>query len=59
MKSAERRQEILSFLGNADNPVPANVLKDKFNVSVSAPLDTKSTPVSIMFLIFSRIFCRE
>ena len=33
MKSAERRQEILSFLGNADNPVPANVLKDKFNVS--------------------------
>lgn len=33
MKSAERRREILSFLGNADNPVPANVLKDRLNVS--------------------------
>ena len=33
MKSAERRREILSLLGNADNPVPANLLKEKFNVS--------------------------
>lgn len=33
MKSEERRREILSLLGNADNPVPANLLKERFNVS--------------------------
>ena len=33
MKSADRRREILSFLGNAENPIPANMLKEKFNIS--------------------------
>lgn len=33
MKAEKRREEILSLLGNTDNPIPANVLKDKFNVS--------------------------
>lgn len=33
MKSETRRSEILSLLGNADNPIPANVLKEKFGVS--------------------------
>ena len=33
MKSEKRRAEILSFIGNTDNPVPASVLKDKFGVS--------------------------
>ena len=33
MKSEERRREILSLLGNADNPVPANLLKERFKVS--------------------------
>lgn len=33
MKSDKRRAEILSFIGNTDNPVPASVLKDKFGVS--------------------------
>ncbi|MCM1532670.1 MAG: transcription repressor NadR [Ruminococcus flavefaciens] len=33
MKSGERRQEILSLLGNTDNPIPANVLKERFKVS--------------------------
>ncbi|MDE6613323.1 MAG: transcription repressor NadR [Clostridia bacterium] len=33
MKSAERRQEILSLLGNTDNPIPANVLKERFDIS--------------------------
>lgn len=33
MKSDKRREEILSLLGNADNPIPANVLKDEFSVS--------------------------
>jgi hypothetical protein len=33
MRSDKRRQEILSLLGNADNPIPANVLKERFAVS--------------------------
>lgn len=33
MKSEDRRQEILSFLGNTENPIPANVLKERFDVS--------------------------
>lgn len=33
MKSFNRRQEILSLLGNSDNPIPANTLKEKFGVS--------------------------
>lgn len=33
MKASERRSEILSFIGNSDNPVPANALSEKFNVS--------------------------
>lgn len=33
MRAEKRREEILSLLGNTDNPIPANVLKDKFNVS--------------------------
>lgn len=33
MKADKRREEILSFIGNSENPVPANVLKDRFNVS--------------------------
>jgi len=33
MKAEKRRTEILSLLGNTDNPIPANVLKERFNVS--------------------------
>ena len=33
MKSADRRREILSLLGNTENPIPANMLKEKFDVS--------------------------
>lgn len=33
MKAEKRREEILSLISNVDSPVPANVLKDKFNVS--------------------------
>lgn len=33
MKAEKRRSEILSLLGNADNPIPANVLKERFGVS--------------------------
>lgn len=33
MKSADRRQEILSLLGNTENAIPANMLKEKFDVS--------------------------
>ena len=33
MKAEKRREEILSLIGNSDNPIPANVLKERFNVS--------------------------
>ncbi len=33
MKATERRAEILSLIANSEQPVPANVLKEKFNVS--------------------------
>ncbi len=33
MKAEKRREEILSFIGNAESPVPAGVLAEKFNVS--------------------------
>ena len=33
MKAENRRREILSLLGNSDNPIPANALKERFNVS--------------------------
>ncbi len=33
MKADKRREEILSLIGNSENPIPANVLKEKFNVS--------------------------
>lgn len=33
MKAEKRREEILSLIGNTDNPIPANVLKERFNVS--------------------------
>ena len=33
MKAESRRREILSLLGNSDNPIPANTLKERFNVS--------------------------
>ncbi|MDE6442081.1 MAG: transcription repressor NadR [Clostridia bacterium] len=33
MRGEKRRQEILSLLGNTDNPIPANVLKERFEVS--------------------------
>lgn len=33
MRGDNRRQEILSLLGNTDNPIPANVLKERFAVS--------------------------
>ncbi|MDE7082144.1 MAG: transcription repressor NadR [Clostridia bacterium] len=33
MKAEKRREEILSLIGNAENPIPANVLAEKFNVS--------------------------
>ena len=33
MKADERRREILSFIGNSDNPIPANVLAERFAVS--------------------------
>lgn len=33
MKANERRNEILSLLGNAESPIPAGVLSERFNVS--------------------------
>lgn len=33
MKCEKRREEILSLIGNTDNPIPANVLKERFKVS--------------------------
>ncbi len=33
MKADKRRQEILSLLGNTDNPIPANVLKERLGIS--------------------------
>ena len=33
MKSDRRREEILSLLGNTDNPIPANTLSERFKVS--------------------------
>ena len=33
MRGDGRRQEILSLLGNTDNPIPANTLKERFAVS--------------------------
>ncbi len=33
MKAEKRREEILSFIGNSDEPIPANSLKDRFHVS--------------------------
>lgn len=33
MKAEKRRGEILSLLGNSENPVPAGVLAERFNVS--------------------------
>ncbi len=33
MKGEKRREEILSLIGNTDNPIPANVLKERFKVS--------------------------
>lgn len=33
MKAEVRRNEILSLIGNAENPIPANVLADRFDVS--------------------------
>lgn len=33
MKADKRREEILSLIGNAENPIPANVLAEKFAVS--------------------------
>ncbi len=33
MKAEKRRNEILSLLGNTDNPIPANVLKERFDIS--------------------------
>ena len=33
MKADKRRQEILSLLGNTENPIPANVLSTTFSVS--------------------------
>ena len=33
MKATDRRNEILSFIGNSDNPVPDGVLAEKFAVS--------------------------
>ncbi len=33
MKAEKRREEILSLIGNTENPIPANVLKERFGVS--------------------------
>lgn len=33
MKAEKRREEILSLMGNTENPLPANVLAERFNVS--------------------------
>ena len=33
MKAETRREEILSLISNTENPIPANVLKERFNVS--------------------------
>lgn len=33
MRAERRREEILSLIGNTENPIPASVLKERFNVS--------------------------
>lgn len=33
MKTSQRRSEILSLIGNSENPISANVLSERFNVS--------------------------
>lgn len=33
MKAEKRREEILSLIGNSENPIPASLLKERFNVS--------------------------
>lgn len=33
MKAEARREEILSLIGNAERPIPAGILAEKFNVS--------------------------
>lgn len=33
MKAEKRREEILSLMGNTENPLPAGVLAERFNVS--------------------------
>ncbi len=33
MKAERRREEILSLIGNAEHPLPAGILAEKFNVS--------------------------
>lgn len=33
MKAEKRREEILSLMGNTENPLPANVLAERFRVS--------------------------
>ncbi|MDE6373566.1 MAG: transcription repressor NadR [Clostridia bacterium] len=33
MKAAQRRKEILSLIGNSRNPVPANLLSERYSVS--------------------------
>ena len=33
MKAEKRREEILSLMGNTENPLPANVLAERFEVS--------------------------
>lgn len=33
MKAEKRREEILSLMGNTENPLPANVLAERFKVS--------------------------
>ncbi|MDE6585414.1 MAG: transcription repressor NadR [Clostridia bacterium] len=33
MKATQRRSEILSLIGNSENPIPASALSERFNVS--------------------------
>lgn len=33
MKAGQRRSEILSLIGNSENPIPASALSERFNVS--------------------------
>ncbi len=33
MRAEKRREEILSLIGNTENPIPANVLKERFGIS--------------------------